>query len=55
MGPTLVKFERDQRWDTPHSGPTYLGVMEKLEKLEIQEKGVTFRFGKITHFIKLEF
>ena len=35
MGPTLVKFERDQRRDTLHGGPTYLDILVELERLKI--------------------
>ena len=35
MGPTLVKFERDQKQDTFHGGPTYFDILVELERLEI--------------------
>ena len=35
MEPALMKFERDQRRDTLHGGPTYLDILVELERLEI--------------------
>ena len=39
MGPALVKFERDQRRDTLHGGPTYLDILVELEILENLKDG----------------
>ena len=38
MGLALVKFERDQRQDTLHDGPTYLDILVELERLEISTR-----------------
>ena len=35
MRPSLMKFQRDQRRDTLHGGPTYLDILVELKKLKI--------------------
>ena len=39
VGPALVKFERDQRRDTLHGGPTYLDILVELKRLENHKDG----------------